>query len=286
MDRRNDAGTGMCANNGESDYVYVGRYFMGDRNGYNRETITTTGVQPVVSQQRYYYRNALQNKCADTDYIAFQMDFATLFTIWLLYLVEFADWDSQKKIGYGGGTGNSSDVRTNGSTDSMPYHTGTMQTSRNTYGAGTQYRHLEPMWHSYYQFVDGCFYFYNSPTLYLCIQLEPADFKDQYSAVADYQQRGVAGLARNMTQPSAFNVSNVAKLFPLFYPSSSLFNTSDSEYSTDYWETVSDNSSPIVYTGQAYGRDLMDGLFGMHLAATSYSNDRTARRVTLLPRNS
>ena len=45
------------------------------------------------------------------------------FTLWLLYLVEFADWNTQKTIGKG--CGNNSAAQNMGYTDSMPYHTGT-----------------------------------------------------------------------------------------------------------------------------------------------------------------
>ena len=75
----------------------------------------------------------------------------------MLYLVEFADWDCQAKIGYG--VGDSEDQtdatkRKTGKTDSMTYHTGTTATSRTTFGR-TQYRHIEGMWDLNYEWIDG-----------------------------------------------------------------------------------------------------------------------------------
>ena len=76
-----------------------------------------------------------------------------LVTIWMLYIVEFANLDSQEMIGYGGG--NSSSKENTGSTDTMPYHTGTMQTSKSTYGVGIQYRYIENLWANVETWTDG-----------------------------------------------------------------------------------------------------------------------------------
>lgn len=81
----------------------------------------------------------------------FGYDFATWFTLLLLYLVEYADWDSQAKIGYGGYVREEK----SGYTDNMPYHTGTMRQTRESYGAGTQYRYIEGLWEQRFEFADG-----------------------------------------------------------------------------------------------------------------------------------
>ena len=70
-------------------------------------------------------------------------DFATLCAVRLLYLVEFADWNSQSKIGEGfnatGGIYHNYTVE--GGTDPMTYHTG-----RTTSYSLVQYRHIENLW--------------------------------------------------------------------------------------------------------------------------------------------
>jgi hypothetical protein len=107
---------------GERDTVYIGRYHCAST--YK----STTGTAPKASITRSSLRTSIHN-LGSTIWSA---DIAMRFTIWLLYIVEFADWDSQTKIGYG--CGNNSATENMGASDSMPYHTGTMQTSRTTYG--------------------------------------------------------------------------------------------------------------------------------------------------------
>ena len=90
----------------------------------------------------------------------------------MLYLVEFADWNSQVKIGYGCGNGYSHVSM--GYTDSMKFHTGTTQSSKTTYGFGTQYRHIEGIWDNVYDFCDGIRF--DGTSIY-CI-LNPTNFSD------------------------------------------------------------------------------------------------------------
>lgn len=127
-------------NDSESNIVLIGRYKCAS------DLKSKSGAPPAS------YTSATQ---ADIQYLesgkTYNYDFATWFTILLLYLVEYADWDSQKKIGYGGYV---TEVNS-GYTDNMPYHTGTMRQSRESYGAGTQYRYLEGLWEQRYEMVTG-----------------------------------------------------------------------------------------------------------------------------------
>ena len=80
-------------------------------------------------------------------------DYASWCAIWLLYLVEYADWNSQTKIGRGYVDSNSS-VISSGKTDTMVYHTGR---ATGTDGkTAVQYRHIENVWGNVYDFIDGC----------------------------------------------------------------------------------------------------------------------------------
>ena len=99
-------------------------------------------------------------------------------TIWMLYLVEFADWNSQKTIGKG--CGNNSATENMGYTDSMPYHTGTTLASRDSYGLGTQYRYIEGLWDNVYDWGDGCYYNSNG----LNIINTPSSFSDNSGGIA------------------------------------------------------------------------------------------------------
>lgn len=111
---------------GERDVIYVGRYHCAS------DYKSKTGVNATNNISRATARSNIHNLGSNV----WQFDFALLTTIKMLYLVEFADWDSQRKIGYGGGDNSV------GASDSMPYHTGTMQTSISTYGSGVQYRNM------------------------------------------------------------------------------------------------------------------------------------------------
>lgn len=79
-------------------------------------------------------------------------DYASWCAIQLLYLVEYADWDSQTKIGRGYVDSNSSAI-SSGKTDTMVYHTGR---AAGTDGkTAVQYRHVENAWGNVNDFVDG-----------------------------------------------------------------------------------------------------------------------------------
>ena len=135
--------------NGERDYVYVGRYHCS-----TSDYKSTTGVAPKVSITRDAARTAIKALGSGI----YQYDFAMYWTIMMLYLVEYADWNSQAKIGYGcAPTGSTSAVRTQGYTDAMVYHTGTDQANRTTYG-GTQYRHIEGLWDNCFDWCDGIYF--------------------------------------------------------------------------------------------------------------------------------
>ena len=131
---------------GERDVIYVGRYHSCNTNK------STTGQMPKTNITRSAARTAIHSLGSNV----WSFDFATRVTIWMLYLVEFADWNSQAKIGYG--CGNGSSAENVGASDSMQYHTGTMQANRTDYGVGVQYRNIEGLWDNVYDWTDGCYY--------------------------------------------------------------------------------------------------------------------------------
>lgn len=158
-----DRGDGV----GERDYVYVGRYHC------NSAYKSISGASPLVSKTRAEFRNGIHNNNSNM----WQWDYAMVWTVRMLYLVEFADWNSRAKIGYGGGNGSA--TQSAGATDSMPYHTGTSKTSRTTYGVGIQYRYIEDLWANVVDWVDGV-YAYNN---YLKLIKNPANFSDTSGGV-------------------------------------------------------------------------------------------------------
>lgn len=147
---------------GERDIVYVGRYHC------NSSYKSVTGASPKANITRATARSSIS--ALGSAY--WQFDYAMLWTIQMLYLVEYGNWDSQTTIGYG--CGNNSAAQSVGASDSMPYHTGTMQSSRTTYGVGCQYRYIEGLWENVYDWCDGIYF--SDTTIYGI--LKPASYSD------------------------------------------------------------------------------------------------------------
>lgn len=248
-----DRGDGV----GERDVVYIGRYHC-DAN-YK----STSGVVPIKSITRAKARTSIHKLGSNV----WQSDFAMRFTIWLLYIVEFADWNSQTKIGNGLGDGK--DIHTMGYTDSMPYHTGTTQSSRDTYGYGTQYRNIEGLWDNVIDWCDGC---YNNNVGFNII-LNPANFSDS--------SNGTSVGIPSSGYPSAFGVKNIGGTFPLFIPTES--NGSTATYSCDQW-TFSKSSACIDVGGCFYNTDCdYYGLFNVRCNTVSATSYTTGCRLQKLP---
>ena len=139
---------------------YVGRYTTSP--GYFSKTNTTSLVQITREAARTGSRNK------GTGW--YQYDYMSWCAIWLLYLVEFADWNSQAKIGLGG---SSSTTILNGATDKMNYHTGYYGPNGNVSEGLVQYRHIESPWGKVWQWLDGAnllnniFYICENPDAYL-----------------------------------------------------------------------------------------------------------------------
>ena len=223
---------------GERDVVYIGRYHC------NSSYKSGTG-SPKTNMTRSSARANIHGLGS----AIWQSDFAMRFTLWLLYIVEFADWNSQAKIGYG--CSPSSSAFTMGYTDSMPYHTGTNQSSRATYG-GTQYRNIEGLWDNVWDWCDGCYNDGNG----LNIVLNPSKFSDGSNGTA-------VGVPSN-GWPSAFKVKANGG-FPMFIPTSAFGN--DATYSCDYWSFGS--SYPCLYVGGCFGRNSSYGLFCVYYSTAS-----------------
>lgn len=237
---------------GERDVVYIGRYHC------NSSYKSGTG-SPKTNMTRSSARANIHGLGS----AIWQSDFAMRFTLWLLYIVEFADWNSQAKIGYG--CSPSSSAFTMGYTDSMPYHTGTNQSSRATYG-GTQYRNIEGLWDNVWDWCDGCYNDGNG----LNIVLNPSKFSDGSNGTA-------VGVPSN-GWPSAFKVKANGG-FPMFIPTSAFGN--DATYSCDYW--IFGSSYPCLCVGGCYSHGSGYGLFCVNYSAASSCDGGIGCRLQELP---
>lgn len=240
---------------GERDVVYVGRY-------HSCSTYkSTTGQAPKASVTR----SAARSSIAGLGSGIYQFDMAMRVTIQMLYLVEFADWDSQAKIGYG--CGNSSAVQNVGASDSMPYHTGTMQTSRTTYGVGVQYRYIEGLWENVYDWLDGCYYNSNG----LNIVKNPANFSDTANGT-------VVGTPSSGC-PTVMSVATASGLEWVIYPTTA--GGSDTTYVPDDW--YFSESGTCLRAGGNYTQGLNRGLFYVNSSSAEGSGVHIGCRLQKLP---
>ena len=246
-----DRGDGV----GERDIVYIGRYHCASSN-YK----SVSGQTPKNSITRSVARSAIHNLGSDI----WQNDFAMRFTLWMLYLVEFADWNSQATIGKG--CGDNSTTRNMGYTDDMPYHTGTTQTTRNAFGLGTQYRNIEGLWDNVMDWCDGC---YNSGAGFNII-LNPANFSDSSGGMSAGTPSG--------GYPIAFTVSDDAG-FEMFYASKS--GGGEAMYSCDYWSFGAE--SPCVFVGGYYSQANDRGMFCVNCNSMTTSFVSIGSRIMELP---
>ena len=241
---------------GERDIVYIGRYHC-NTNNYKSQS----GVKPKANITRSTARTSIHNLGSNI----WQSDIQMRMTIWMLYLVEFADWNSQKTIGKG--CGNNSATENMGYTDSMPYHTGTTLASRDSYGIGTQYRYIEGLWDNVYDWGDGCYYNSNG----LNIINTPSSFSDNSG--------GTAVGVPSSGWPSAFTVATVAGLEWVIYPTAS--GGSETTYSADGWDFSA--SSPCLFFGGGYSRSGYHGLFYVSYDSASGSYANFGCRLQKLP---
>ena len=240
---------------GERDVVYVGRYHCHTSNWKSQ-----TGGKPKADITRSSARSSIHNLGSTI----WQWDWAMDWTIKMLYLVEYADWNSQTKIGYG--CGNNSSTENMGQTDGMTYHTGTKQSSRTTYGVGVQYRHIEGLWDNVYDWVDGCYYNSNG----LNIILNPNNFSDSSGGTS-------IGTPSN-GYPSALDIkTGLSNQWPLPTAASG----SDSTYVPDSW--IFDASSPCLLVGGYYSQSLNRGLFCVDYNAASSAVAGIGCRLMKLP---
>ena len=234
-----DRGDGL----GELDFSYIGRYHCASGT-YKSETNKAQQVNITRSGARSSIHNLGAN--------IWQMDFAQMWYVGMLFLVEFADWNGQTAIGYGCSSGNSK--QNNGRTDSMQYHTGTTAANRTTYGF-TQYRNIEGWWDNVYDWMDGCYYNSNG----LNVIKNPAQFSDSANGVL--VGKPVAGY------PSDFTIPTQDGLEWALFPSAA--NGSQTTYVPDGW--YYGGSSPCLGHGGNYDRGLYHGPFYVDYNSASYT---------------
>ena len=251
---------------GERDYVYAGRYHCGSSN-YK----SVSGVTPAGNMTRAGFRTAIHNLGSKI----WQQDFAMWWTINMLILVEFASWNSQAKIGGGcsEGESTSSAVYNMGTTDNMPYHTGTVASSigATVYGAN-QYRYIENWWGNVFDWIDGIYF--SDRTIYAI--KNPANFSDDTGGTNIGTRANANGVVTEWTEPSASGFEYA------LYPAAV---TTDSNYETyDCDNSYYGASGVVLYGGGYYVQNQGCGAFYLYGSnAASSKNAGRGSRLQKLP---
>lgn len=251
---------------GERDYVYAGRYHCGSSN-YK----SVSGVTPAGNMTRAEFRTAIHNLGSKI----WQQDFAMWWTINMLILVEFASWNSQAKIGGGcsEGESTSSAVYNMGTTDNMPYHTGTVASSigATVYGAN-QYRYIENWWGNVFDWIDGIYF--SDRTIYAI--KNPANFSDDTGGTNIGTRANANGVVTEWTEPSASGFEYA--LYPAAVTTDNNYETYDCDYS-GY-----NASGVVLFGGGYYSQSQYYGAFYLGgSGAASFKNAYRGSRLQKLP---
>lgn len=245
-----DRGDGL----GELNFSYIARYHCASGT-YKSET----NKAQQVSITRSAARTSIHNLGANI----WQMDFAQMWYVGMLFLVEFADWNGER---IGRGCSASGSKENNGKTDAMQYHTGTTAANRDTYGY-TQYRNIEGWWDNVYDWMDGCYYNSNG----LNVIKNPNQFSD--SANGTLVGKPVAGY------PSDFTIPTQSGLEWALFPSAAAGSTTN--YVPDYWDF--DGSNPCLRHGGNYSQGQDRGPFCVNYNGASDANTSVGCRLQERP---
>lgn len=176
---------------------------------------------------------------------------------WLLYLVEFADWDSQNTIGLGYTSGRSAPLN-NGGTDNMIYHTG--RASGTDGDTAIQYRWIENLWGNLYQVIDGINVY--EGTFLICTN--PENYADD---------TGINYVSTSMPGVSISGYISKTGLFEgatwAFIPNEA--GGSQSSYIPDRVIISSGQSWRIAVVGNHYNNNYSTGLFDIYCGYNSAS---------------
>lgn len=239
---------GLSLHPGSGDN-YLVRYEAGEASSGTLGFILASysGTTPSVSKTRSTFRDYARNMAS-----GFQLrDIAAWCAYDLLYLVEYADFNSQEKIGPG--IVNDTAAHKTGETDAMVYHTGRANSGDN---AAVQYRGIENPWGNVWEWIDGINSSNDRP--YICIN--PEQYADD--TTANYTLSGVTLPASGYIKGLGFSST-----FPwAFLPDAN--GGSNTTYIPD--GVLSSSSWRVLRIGGDYVRGSEAGLFCLY--ANNYSS--------------
>ena len=250
---------GLSLHPGSGDN-YLGRYESGEASSGTMGLILASysGTTPSVSKTRSTFRDYARNMAS-----GFQLrDIAAWCAYDLLYLVEYADFNSQEKIGPG--IVNDTAAHKTGETDAMVYHTGRANSGDN---AAVQYRGIENPWGNVSEFIDGI----NILTQVAYICTEPESYADD--TTDNYKSSG-------FTTPDSGFIKELG--FSSGFPWALLPDTTGGGSSTTYIPdfVYSRLGEKVLNVGGHITSEQEAGLFFFHAGATSLGkSDKIGARL-------
>lgn len=229
---------------------FVGRYHM------NSDGYCNSGQPPYVNMTRAVARSKAKNNGGKFCLY----NFATYCAIIWLYVMEFADWNCQNKIGRGYVDNHNSAINSGG-TDSMTYHTG--RAAGTDGSTAVQYRWIENLWGNVYQWIDG--FNANGTTAYY--RIDPSRYADD--TANGYNQIGTLppnGWIKDLT------VTDNGLLIPKSVGGSETTFIPDYAYSSSGWR--------VLYVGGDWGSGSCAGLLCFFAYdSSSYSSSGISARL-------
>lgn len=250
---------GLSLHPGSGDN-YLARYEAGEASSGTLGFILASysGTTPSVSKTRSTFRDYARNMAS-----GFQLrDIAAWCAYDLLYLVEYADFNSQEKIGPG--IVNDTAAHKTGETDAMVYHTGRANSGDN---AAVQYRGIENPWGNVSEFIDGI----NILTQVAYICTEPESYADD--TTDNYKSSG-------FTTPDSGFIKELG--FSSGFPWALLPDTTGGGSSTTYIPdfVYSSLGEKVLNVGGHITSEQEAGLFFFHAGATSLGkSDKIGARL-------
>lgn len=242
----------------ESKEFAIARYF------YQNSTSTPrsiSGLEPLTSTTGENYKTGAKNMSSHIDLL----DWISLGAIQLLYLVEYADYNSQTKLGRGICNGSKSN---SGQLDSLGMKSGCLNDD-DTHSV--MYRGIEDIFGNIYQLVDGVNI--KNRRAYVCTDFSKYDFdtnNENYTPIS-YINGSSAGYISKL---------GLDENYPLLMLPVECLGTSDSTFITDYYYQYTNNMA--FRFGGDYTLGSYCGMFSMGCSsAAGSSNTRFGARLLL-----
>ena len=242
-----------------SELFYIGRYTA---TGSKTAITTKSGVTNLVNISMTDFRT--NAKKIGNNWGA--MDIWRWSMLQMLYLVEYADYDSQAKLGYGN-CSTSAAINT-GSCDALGMKSGCIKNDKKS---GVIYRGVENIFSNIYQWLDGI-NIGTGPKSWVCKD------RSQYASdktASPYVQLGYMDASKNGYIKTMGYDSNHPEV-----QRATETGGSDSTYCPDYFYS---SSGCAVYVGGYWSADLHCGLWCASYYTSSYANTSIGGPLLFIP---